>query len=64
MLFAMKPRIMPELWLRPGYPCDCIASMAYFTVFNMGGFVPRVREMHDLIAEFVANCSEEIVEAA
>ncbi|MGY3527567.1 flavin-containing monooxygenase [Bradyrhizobium sp. USDA 4452] len=33
-------------------------------VFNMGGFIPRVREMHDLIAEFVANCCEQVTEAA
>jgi cation diffusion facilitator CzcD-associated flavoprotein CzcO/acetyl esterase/lipase len=33
-------------------------------VFNMSAFVPRVRDMHALIGEFVAACREEITEAA
>jgi cation diffusion facilitator CzcD-associated flavoprotein CzcO/acetyl esterase/lipase len=33
-------------------------------VFNMSAFVPRVRDMHALIGEFVATCREQMTEAA
>ena len=33
-------------------------------VFNMSAFVPRVRDMHALIGEFVTTCREQITEAA